>query len=158
MAENRGGKRPSAPQNGFGVSATGGAGNGGQPARYIAGGDYGEGKDLYEMQSSAPMSGGNPASAGVRAAGVAKAAANYVDNVVPLNSPTQRPEEPMTAGVNVGAGGGSEIMSSPAMVAAQNNEDIARIATLLPMYARIAESPQASNSMRNFYRWLRSQV
>jgi hypothetical protein len=44
------------------------------------------------------------------------------------------------------------------MVAAQNSEDVARLMAVLPIYARIAESPNASNAMRNFYRYLRSQV
>ncbi len=43
----------------FQVSATGGAGTNGQPARYAAGIDNAQ--DFYDMQTSAPMSGQNPA-------------------------------------------------------------------------------------------------
>ena len=64
----------------------------------------------------------------------------------------------MTVGLRTGAGAGPEILSTPSMIAAQNSEDVARLMAVLPVYARIAESPNASNAMRNFYRYLRSQV
>ena len=41
------------------VSATGGAGTSGQPARYAAGIDNAQ--DFYDTQTSAPMAGQNPA-------------------------------------------------------------------------------------------------
>ncbi len=86
------------------------------------------------------------------------ALAGYAKPVVPLDQPTQYPEEPVTTGIPMGAGPGPEVLTSPAMVAAQNSEDVARLMAVLPIYARIAESPNASNAMRNFYRYLRSQV
>lgn len=157
MAENRGGNRPTAPQNNFAVSGTGGAGNGGQgqPARYAAGMNYGEGQEFYDLQTAAPMSKSGPTTA---PAARANAAMNISEPVIPLGAPTQRPNEPITTGVDSGAGPGSEILTSPAAVAAQNNDDLARLAAIMPVYARIAESPYASNATRNFYRYLRSQL
>jgi pyocin large subunit-like protein len=58
----------------------------------------------------------------------------------------------------MGPGAGPEILASTAGLAAQSDEDMAKLATLLPIYARIAEMPGASNATRNYYRWLRSQV
>jgi hypothetical protein len=118
---------------------------------------YGEGQDFYDLQTQAPMSGGqsNPASLPLNQG---SALASYAKPVVPLDQPTQYPEEPITAGLPQGAGPGPEVLTSPAMVAAQNSEDVARLMAVLPVYARIAESPNASNAMRNFYRYLRSQV
>ena len=43
----------------FEVSATGGAGTNGQPARYAAGIDGAQ--DFYDLQTAAQMSGSNPA-------------------------------------------------------------------------------------------------
>lgn len=156
MAENRGGMRPTAPQNNFAVSGTGGAGNGGQgqPARYVSGMNYGEGQEFYDLQTSAPMAKSGPNVPAARA----QAAMNIAEPVVPLSAPSTRPDEPVTAGIDAGAGPGSEILASPAMVASQNSDDIARLAALIPVYARIAESPYASNATRNFYRYLRSQL
>ena len=52
--ENRGGMRPTASQNNYKVTATGGSGNSGQqPARYAAGIENAQ--DFMELQTSAPM-------------------------------------------------------------------------------------------------------
>jgi len=67
-----------------------------QPARYISGMPYGEGQATYNQQTSAPMA-GNP----------------VIDNlppITPLTEATQRPQEPITAGMDFGAGPGSEIL------------------------------------------------
>ena len=54
MAENRGGFRPTAPQNNpANVSGTGGAGQSGtQPARYISGLNYGQGQETMQQQTT----------------------------------------------------------------------------------------------------------
>jgi hypothetical protein len=57
-----------------------------------------------------------------------------------------------------GTTAGPEVLASTAGLAAQSDEDIAKLAALLPIYARIAEMPNASNATRNYYRWLRTQV
>lgn len=102
MAENRGGFRPTAPQNNpANISATGGAGQSGtQPARYISGLGYGEGQKTMEQQKAAPMAG--PATPMAPLPGI-----------VPLTAPTERPNEPLTAGMDFGAGPGSEVLSLP---------------------------------------------
>lgn len=158
MAENRGGMRTGASQNNFGVSATGGAGNAGkQPIRYEAGGNYGDGKANLELQSAAPMAASGvqlPTGRGGQGAPVMGTS----EPVTPLNAPTNYPNEPVTTGIDSGPGAGSEVLSTPMMLQAQNSDDAAKLMALLPVYARIAESPNASNATRNFYRWLRSQA
>lgn len=101
--KNSGGFRPTAPQNNpANVSATGGAGQSGtQPARYISGLPYGEGQATMQQQMSAPMAGPNaPASPMLPA-------------ITPLTAPTERPTEPLTAGMDFGAGPGSEVLNLP---------------------------------------------
>lgn len=72
-----------------------------QAARYISGGAYGEGKDLENLQTSAPMS---------AAPSVPQENFNAMslpplpEHIVPLSAPTQRPDEPITAGVPFGEG------------------------------------------------------
>lgn len=157
MADQRGGYRK--PTNPAPVSGPGALSKrtDGQPARYAAGMAYGEGQDFYELQTQAPMSSATPAPASLPL-NQGSALANYAKEVIPFDAPTQYPDEPMTTGLRTGAGAGPEILSTPAMIAAQNSEDVARLMAVLPIYARIAESPNASNAMRNFYRYLRSQV
>ena len=101
MAENRGGFRPTAPQNNpANVSGTGGAGQAGtQPARYISGMAYGEGQATMAQQQSAPMA-GSPTTP-------------MMPSVTPLTAPTERPNEPLTAGMDFGAGPGSEALNLP---------------------------------------------
>ena len=89
-----GGYRPTAPQNNTGVSATGGNGSkDGQPNRPYTGFGYGQNQEINMQQSGAPMAS---------------------DNVMPqdvadltLLSESQRDYEPITTGVDAGAGAGS---------------------------------------------------
>jgi hypothetical protein len=108
MAENRGGMRPTASQNNpANVSATGGAGQSGQqPTRYISGMPYGQGQELMQQQSSAPMSAGPtgtpPAQAEPFVRRSAMGGTLLDDNTGPIG--------PITAGVDYGAGPGSEAL------------------------------------------------
>jgi len=104
--QNSGGMRPTAPQNNpANVSATGGAGQSGtQPARYIPGLPYGQGQATMNQQTSAPMA-GSPIPAPMAPMGGSP--------ITALTEPTQRPDEPLTAGMDFGPGPGSEILSLP---------------------------------------------
>jgi hypothetical protein len=136
----------------FTVSANGGAGSAGQPAQYTPNMD--NGGDFYELQTAAKMnkSGVNLKAAGSTMRGPADA------NIVPLDAPTMYPEEGVDTGAALGPNAGEEVMAAPSMLKAQNDEDIAKLTAYLPVYARIAESPNATNSTRNFFRYIRSQV
>jgi hypothetical protein len=67
-----------------------------QPTRYISGLPYGQGQATYEQQAAAPMA-VNPL-------------AEVASDVTPITAMTQRPEEPITAGIDIGPGPGSEAM------------------------------------------------
>ena len=141
----------------FKVSATGGAGTNGQPARYAAGIDNAQ--DFYDMQTAAPMAGRNPANRPQAPSAAQRPAPRMpLDGIVPLDAPTQYPDEGVDTGGALGPNAGEEVMAAPAMLRAQNDQDIAALAAYLPFYAKIAEMPQASNSFRNWYRYVRSQV
>lgn len=70
-----------------------------QPARYISGMPYGQGQATYEQQTAAPMA-ANPL-------------AEVASEITPITAPTQRPDEPLTAGMDFGPGAGSEVLSIP---------------------------------------------
>lgn len=79
-----------------------------QGAKYMSGGQYGEGKNLQELQKSAPMA----ASPRTNVSG--SQAAQAVQNmppITPLSAPTERPNEPMTAGMPFGPGPGPEALA-----------------------------------------------
>lgn len=69
-----------------------------QPAQRYAGFGYGENLALEEQQAGASMAG----TPNIPFA-----------NVVALDAPTQRPDEPLTAGINRGDGPGSEALRLP---------------------------------------------
>ena len=84
-----------------------------QAAKYLAGGDYGDG-GLMGIQQGAPMS------ASVGAMGKLNASTNYPggqyspqEQVVPLTAPSQRPNEEVTHGAAAGPGGGNEVLGLP---------------------------------------------
>ena len=98
--ENRGGyRKPSnpAPASGPGSLAKRTDGGPTQAATYIPGLPYGEGQQTYNNQTSAPMA-GTPYDA-------------LPMQPVSLDAPTQYPDEPGTAGINSGPGGGSELLA-----------------------------------------------
>jgi hypothetical protein len=63
-----------------------------QPAQSYTGGSYGNNKAMSDQQSGAPLAG------------------NPFANLPSLDMPTQRPNEPVTHGINHGDGAGTEVM------------------------------------------------
>jgi hypothetical protein len=102
MVERRGGyQQPNNPAPVSGPGALSQRTDGGptQPAKYISGLPYGQGQATYDQQTSAPMAGGNTAQPTLQ-----------LPEPTSLMAPTERPDEPITAGINSGPGPGSEVM------------------------------------------------
>jgi hypothetical protein len=70
-----------------------------QPAKYISGLPYGEGQATYDQQTAAPMASNNSPEPTLQ-----------MPEPTPLMAPTERPDEPVTSGINIGPGPGSEVM------------------------------------------------
>lgn len=87
-----------APVSGPGALSRRTDGGPAQGAKYMAGGKYGEGKQLMEAQQGAPMAKEQPAP---------KA---QIPKLTQLFAPTSLPSEPVTAGMSFGPGGGPEIV------------------------------------------------
>lgn len=88
-----------APVSGPGALAKRTDGGPTQPARYISGLPYGEGQATYDQQTSAPMAGSNTMQPALQ-----------LPQPTALMAPTERPDEPVTAGIDSGPGVGSEVM------------------------------------------------
>lgn len=73
------------------------------------------------------------------------------DQVTPLDAPTGRPSEPVTAGLPTGPG------ATPPSVA-QHSADLAAMSRHLPWLVRAANQPDTPLSIINFVRFLQSQV
>lgn len=151
--ENRGGFRPTASQNNYAVSATGGSGNAGtQGAQAMTGGEYGDNQAMMELQTSAAMN-ASPTMPSSPSQGRPQRAPSG-QSLTQLDAPTDRPDEPLTTGIDMGDGAGSEVMY--ANNSTLNTEDRQRMVDALPTLAILAESPSASNAFRNYVRYLRS--
>jgi hypothetical protein len=96
MAQRGGYRAPSNPAaiSGPGALSQRTDGNPAQPATYISGLPYGQGQQTYDNQVAAPMA-GTPFPN---------------QDVTPLFAPTSRPNEPVTSGIDMGEGVGSQAM------------------------------------------------
>lgn len=143
--ENSGGMRPTAPQNNMGVSATGGAGSkDGQPNRYISGMPYGQGQATMQQQQSAPMSAGPAMPQGTP--------------IGTLLDPTNNPSEPITAGVDFGAGPGSEVLPKNISADTRVTDNLDIIKKYFPAMSRASQLQDAPDSYKRFLSYLASEI
>ena len=119
MAEGQGGyRRPSNPAPVSGPGAMSQRTDTGQGARYMAGGEYGEGQEMMDLQTSAPMS--KAPEVRPSRGRAAQVPAPQGPGVTPLFAPTERPDEPITAGAPFGPGPGPAQSSGPAQSVAES--------------------------------------
>jgi len=96
MAQQGGYRKPENPAPASGPGALSRRTDGGpaQGAKYMSGMPYGE--NTMDQQTAAPMAG--------------KPSVPSIEMPTPLMAPTTRPNEPITSGVDIGDGPGSEAM------------------------------------------------
>ena len=114
---------------------------------------YGEGVETAAIQSGAPMS-RTPDVRGARASDVRSAAMQQP--VTPLFAPSQRPDEPITAGIPMGAGPGPEVLGINNNLDTQEDRD--RMLSYLPALEVVAAAPNSSQAFRNYVRQLRANL
>ena len=114
---------------------------------------YGEGVETKAIQGGAPLAKTQDVR-GARASDVRAAASQ--SPVTPLFAPTQRPDEPVTAGIAMGAGPGPEVLGI------NNNQDTEqdriRLISYLPALEVAAADPNSSQAFRNYVRMLRANL
>jgi hypothetical protein len=94
------------------ISARGGNGQSGtQAARYVSGLPYGEGQELMQTQQSAPLA----AAPGIEQSRTPMASASAAASLIPMNAPTQRPDEAITFGADAGVGPGLGSLGLPSV-------------------------------------------
>lgn len=112
---------------------------------------YGEAAAFNDIQSGAAMA-GSP-DAGARTAQVAR----QMPQVTPLTEPTQRPDEPVTAGSPSGPGVGPEAIGMTSQQPGQNRMDAQSLSSYLPSLERMANQPGTPPSFVRFVRYIRTQ-
>lgn len=152
----KGGYQPPAspaPVSGPGRMSQRTDGGPGQPIREMTGGDYGDSTDLRNIQASAPMAAsGVPQTQGQRVAPTPPTAMP-----TPLGAPTERPDEPVTAGNDMGPGAGSGVLTFPPNRPQQDitQQDARALSPHLPELLRMASQPNAPQGFVRFVRRLR---
>ena len=76
--------------------------------------------------------------------------------VTPLFAPSQRPDEPVTAGIAMGDGPGPEVLGINNNLDTQEDKD--RMLSYLPALEVVAASPNSSQAFRNYVRQLRANL
>lgn len=99
--------------------------------------EYGERKMLQDIIMGAPTP---------------SAGSEPQPRVVPLGAPTERPETPITSGMDIGEGPGSEILPN----FRQSEADI--INKYMPALNAMASQPDAPQSFRLFVRYLQGNT
>lgn len=149
MAENRGGMRPTAPQNNpANVSGTGGAGQNGN----YTGFGYGQNKEINQSRIE-----GNQAVSLVKASAPAPDPTYGGMNFPQLGTlmdPTTRPTEPITAGVDFGPGAGSEALPADFQNNTRPDENALIAKQYLPELVIAARSKDAPDSFKRFVNYL----
>lgn len=114
--------------------------------------EYGSGVENAANKAGAPLA-STPDVRGARASEVRAAAQ---EAVTPLYAPTQRPEEPITSGIPMGAGPGPEVLG---INTNQDTEsDRARLISYLPALEAAASDPNSSQAFRNYVRMVRANL
>lgn len=111
---------------------------------------YGEGQETAMLNTAAPKA----TTRGI-ADNVGGRPSNPIQPVTPLFAPTQKPEVPVTEGIDMGDGAGSEalIMRQP-----DDNNFRASISSYMPVLAYISDQPNTSPETRAAIRQLRDQL
>lgn len=159
MAERQwGGKRTPrnpAPVSGPGQLSRRTDGGPQQVQTRMSGMAYGENMEFEAMQASAPMSASptamSPGARQRRASAAGRQAGGM--GATPLFSPTQRPDEPVTAGAPFGPGDGPP--PKPGMDNI-NRTDAETLAKYLPSMMAMAQDPDTPDGFKRFVRHLRN--
>jgi hypothetical protein len=120
---------------------------------------YGEGVQTAAIASGAPIASASDVRGAtnteLRAAGRRGTPAPVGQSSAGLYDPTQRPEEPITSGIDMGAGVGSD-----ALIMRQPDDDNFRstILAYMPVLSYISSLPNTSPETRAAIRQLRDQV
>ena len=147
--DNRGGMRPTAPQNNpANVSGSGGAGTNGD----YSGFGYGQNLELNQNRIA-----GNAAVSSVKAASPESSAPYGGANFPQLGTfmdPSNNPSEPITAGVDFGPGPGSDSLPKNFQNNTRPDENLKILSDYLPDLTFAARSKDAPDSFKRFVNYL----
>jgi hypothetical protein len=155
--ENRGGDRPTAPQNNpANISATGGAGGKGtQAPKYIPGMKSlgSTGVETMAQQGAAPMA-GNPVP---KVQAPTNPMESMMAGLTPLDAESMD-DLPISDGVDIGRGRGSEALPTRLTSPINQDENVALIKRYLPDLMNATRLQGAPDSYKQFVNYLKNQI
>jgi hypothetical protein len=142
-------RKPGSPAPVSGAGALSARTDGGpadkQAIRNLSNLPYGEGQEFQSIEGAAPMEAApkmSTSAAPIReAAQQAPQMAQDMPPLTPIHAPSQRPYEPVTTGIDMGPGAGSEVL--PAQMGTQGQYQ-----TAYDMFASMADHPNASPALK----------
>lgn len=144
MANGHGGyRRPAnpAPVSGPGAMSARTDGGPSNPVRDLPNAKYGENQAFRDAQQAAPMAASGP----------------DLSSIIPMGAASQRPEEPITAGMPFGPGGGGT--GRPAGTGgALTPQQAERLRSYLPVLVLLASADDADPATKAFVRSLRAEL
>lgn len=152
MANGHGG--PRTPANPAPVSGPGALSRrtDGQPKMTLPDPKYGEQSAFQAAQSAAPM-----AQAPGLGAPTPVPSPGNVPPITPIHAPTERPDEPVTAGAALGPGVGPQALGIPTSDTLRN-QSAQQLASILPALILEANSDDATPEFRSFVRMVRANL
>ena len=127
-----------------------------QAQRYVGGGEYGTNKAFNEeVVSQAPMAAAPTAEAAGAANPMSAMQSMSAADIPDLFAPTERPNEPATAGVDFGEGPGSEVLQYKKDQALATDADRQRAMDVLRLLESVSDRGDVSHATRQMVRRLR---
>lgn len=144
-------RRPSNPAPVSGPGALSRRTDGRQPTRQLSDAKYGEQQAFQAAQGAAPMNG----DLGMSGSGMAGPMGPDLSQIVPFGAPSQRPDEPITAGMPGGLGAGPALPTSAPTITPEQAD---RLRSYLPVLVLLASQDNADPNTRQFVRQLRAEL
>jgi hypothetical protein len=158
VAKGRGGYRKPekpAPVSGPGRMSKRTDGGPSQKVRALPGGQYGEGAQFEGLEAAAAMAGREAPGAPTPQAPTEGPPRQPVETI-PLGAPTQKPDEPVTAGSEMGPGVGPAAMGLRDPQMQIDQEDAQRMVGYLPVLEYLSTLPGSSQAMRSYVRQIKA--
>lgn len=140
MARHGGYRKPTSPAAASGPGALSRRTDG-QPSMDLPDAKYGEGAAFTAAQQAAPMS-------------ASPAPGVDLSSIIPFGAPSQRPDEPVTAGLPGGPGAGPTLPTR----APVDPEKAAKIRSYLPVLITLASRDDADTNLKQLVRQLRADL
>lgn len=110
---------------------------------------YGENKDYQEVKSGAPTASGG----GAPPMDIGALMGSMAPDAIGLGEPSQNPDQPVTAGADMGEGPGSEVLGAPPVDPSASRNDSYIIAL-----EWMASQPNSSDASRNLLRQIKANM